>query len=76
MSVHWQSVWRDQRPSQSVLPVTPIRLHHSNGYHIIGRLAIGMRAFGKSIGFELNGASDSPGPHRMKAWKPVAGNVA
>jgi len=35
-----------------------------------------MRAFGKSIGFELNGASDSPGPHSMNAWKPVEGNVA
>lgn len=48
-------------------PVTPMRLHQSSGYHIIGLFAIGMSALGKSFGFELNGARDSPGPQSMKA---------
>jgi len=39
----------------------------------MGRLAIGIRAFGKSSGFEVNVFSDTPGPHRMRAWKPGGG---
>jgi len=42
----------------------------------MGLFAIGMSALGKSLGFELKGFIDSPGPHRMKAWNPVGGMFA
>jgi hypothetical protein len=42
----------------------------------MGRLAMGIRALGSSSGLELNGFRDSPGPHKMRAWKSVVGAVA
>jgi len=46
------------------------------GYHTIGRFAIGMSALGKSFGDEVKVLSDTPGPHRIKAWRPGEGCVA
>lgn len=42
----------------------------------MGRFAMGTRALGNSLGFDVNVFSDAPGPQRMKAWKLVAGKVA
>lgn len=42
----------------------------------MGRLAIGTSALGNSLGFDVKVFSDAPGPHRIKAWKLVAGKVA
>lgn len=43
------------------------------GYQTIGRLAIGIKAFGFSSGFAVNVGKDDPGPQRMMAWNPGAG---
>jgi hypothetical protein len=56
--------------------VIPMRLHHSSGYHTMGLFAMGTSAFGNSFGFDVNVFSDTPGPHKMRAWKPVEGSVA
>jgi hypothetical protein len=53
-----------------------MRLHHSKGYQTIGLFAIGTNAFGKSFGFEVKVLSETPGPQRMRAWKPGEGSVA
>jgi hypothetical protein len=42
----------------------------------MGLFAMGTRAFGNSFGFDVNVFSDTPGPQRMRAWKPVEGKVA
>lgn len=42
----------------------------------MGRLAIGMSAFERSFGLDVNVERDSPGPHRMNACKPGDGTVA
>lgn len=39
----------------------------------MGRLAIGIKAFGNSSGFEVNVVNETPGPQRMMAWKPEGG---
>ena len=49
------------------LLVMPVRRQKSIGYHTIGRLAIGSRAFGFSSGFDVKVGNDEPGPHRMRA---------
>lgn len=41
------------------------------GYHTIGLLAIGSRAFGFSSGLEVNVGKDEPGPQRIRACSPV-----
>jgi hypothetical protein len=43
------------------------------GYHTIGRFAMGRRALGFSSGFALKVVNEEPGPHNIKAWRPVAG---
>ena len=45
----------------------PMRLQNSIGYHTIGLLAMGTRAFGNSSRFDVNVSSDAPGPHNMTA---------
>jgi hypothetical protein len=42
----------------------------------MGRFAMGNKAFGMSLGFEVNVVNEAPGPHSMRAWKPGAGSVA
>ena len=42
----------------------------------MGRLAIGISAFGRSDGLEVKVLRESPGPHRMRAWRPGEGRVA
>jgi hypothetical protein len=42
----------------------------------MGLFAMGTRAFGNSFGFDVNVFSDTPGPHKIRAWKPVKGSVA
>lgn len=39
----------------------------------MGRFAIGVRAFGNSSGLDVKVLRETPGPHRMMAWKPVGG---
>jgi hypothetical protein len=53
------------------LLVMPVRRQKSMGYHTIGRLAMGSRAFGFSSGFDVNVGNEEPGPHRMRACSPV-----
>ena len=43
------------------------------GYHTIGLLAIGRRAFGFSSGLEVKVGKEDPGPQRMRACSPVEG---
>lgn len=54
----------------------PIRWHQSRGYQTMGRLAMGISALERSRGLEVKVLSDSPGPHRIKAWRPGDGTVA
>ena len=42
----------------------------------MGRFAIGMRLFGYSSGLDVKVLRETPGPHRIRAWKPVAGTGA
>lgn len=41
----------------------------------MGRLAIGINAFGSSSGFEVKGFNDTPGPHNIRACSPSEGTV-
>lgn len=42
----------------------------------MGLFAMGNRAFGMSLGDDVNVVNEAPGPHSISAWKPGAGNVA
>ena len=42
----------------------------------MGRFAIGIRALGMSLGFDVNVLMEAPGPHNMRAWNPGGGMVA
>ena len=42
----------------------------------MGRFAMGSRAFGISLGDDVNVVKDAPGPHKISAWKPGEGRVA
>jgi len=55
------------------LLVIPIREHQSSGYHSIGLFAIGTNALGNSSGDDVNVFRETPGPQRIKAWKPEDG---
>jgi hypothetical protein len=37
---------------------------------------MGTSAFGNSFGFDVKVFIDTPGPQRIRAWKPVEGRVA
>jgi len=41
----------------------------------MGRLAIGIRALGKSSGFAVNVLRDAPGPQRIIACSPDGGII-
>lgn len=43
------------------------------GYQTIGRFAIGNKALGFSSGFDVKVGKEDPGPHKMRACRPVAG---
>jgi len=42
----------------------------------MGRFAIGMSALGKSLGEDVKVLSETPGPQKIKAWRPGEGIVA
>lgn len=42
----------------------------------MGRFAIGMSALGRSLGEDVNVFRETPGPQRIKAWRPGEGIVA
>ena len=59
-----------------VTEVIPMRWHQSRGYHTMGRLARGSRALGRSAGEDVKVLRETPGPQRMRAWRPGGGSVA
>jgi hypothetical protein len=62
---------KDAKKKENHLLVMPVRRQKSMGYHTIGRLAMGSRAFGFSSGFEVNVGNEEPGPQRIRACSPV-----
>ena len=40
------------------------------GYHTMGLLAIGIRAFGNVSGLDVKVVREAPGPQKISAWRP------